>query len=69
MLVPVFDLTVHLSEFCVLAAVSWRVIKTANRILDVLKDFPPHRHISGKILYPDAFEPTVIESLHVSGKG
>lgn len=32
-------------------------IWTALRLRSILKDFPPHRHIRGGILYPKGYEP------------
>jgi hypothetical protein len=29
----------------------------------IWKDFPPHRHVNGKVLYPADYEPTDIERL------
>ena len=29
----------------------------------IWKDFPPHRHINGKILFPADYEPTDLERL------
>ena len=34
------------------AAVLGRVIVAANRVTSVLKDFPPHRHVNGHVIYP-----------------
>jgi hypothetical protein len=40
------------------------VIRAANRVFTVLKDFPPHRHINGSIVYPEGYEPTVVQHLY-----
>lgn len=37
-----------------LCAVSWKVM----RFFSLAKDFPPHRHQNGTILYPFDYEPT-----------
>lgn len=53
----------HGGELLTFIIVAWYVIKAANRVMDVLKDFPPHRHINGSIVYPDGYEPTVVHRL------
>lgn len=42
-------------------AVVWKANRTLNRWLDVLKDFPPHRHANGLILYPQGMEPGEVQ--------
>ena len=37
----------------------WGVV----RITSLLKDFPPHRHLNGKIVYPAGYQPTEAETL------
>lgn len=63
-------LTLQIGTLCAIIAVGWKVIKaanavqkTANRVLDILKDYPPHRHVNGKIIFPKGFEPTEEESI------
>jgi hypothetical protein len=53
----------HLVELGTVAFAAYRVISAANRILDILKDFPPHRHINGRILFPKGYSPSAVESL------
>ncbi|MGP8271832.1 MAG: hypothetical protein ACLQLH_17345 [Terracidiphilus sp.] len=43
---------------------AWMVIRRLNRDESLRQDFPPHRHINGKILYPRDYEPAVVERLH-----
>lgn len=33
------------------------------RYVVVFKEYPPHRHINGKLEYPRGFEPPVVRSL------
>lgn len=47
-----------------LAVLLWKGIRVANRILFVLRDFPPHRHVNGSIIYPDGYEPPAMEKLY-----
>lgn len=35
----------------------------AGDLKRIMSDFPPHRHIEGRILYPDKYEPTELGSL------
>jgi len=35
----------------------------ADRVLDVMKDFPPHRHVNGHVIYPEGYLPTPVEEL------
>lgn len=35
----------------------WKGNRAINRIIDVLADFPPHRHENGLILFPKGFSP------------
>lgn len=39
------------------------VLRRLNRDESLRQDFPPHRHINGKILYPRDYEPAVVEKL------
>lgn len=41
---------------------AWAVIRKLTRIVDALENFPPHRHVNGKIIFPKGFEPTAMES-------
>jgi hypothetical protein len=50
-------------QFLCVAPATWFVIRTANRYYYAMKDFPPHRHINGKIMYPRGLEPPVVEAL------
>lgn len=55
---------VHILELPILALVAtaaWAVIRTANRILDVLQEYPPHRHANGTIIYPTDMAPGRVE--------
>lgn len=58
-----FDLTFHVAELLVIGAAAWRVIVAANRVSSLLKDFPPHRHVNGSVIYPDGYQPTPVQRL------
>jgi hypothetical protein len=55
----------HLGEVVPLLLVCWRMFRAANRLMDVLKDYPPHLHVNGKLVYPKGFEPGTITRLNV----
>lgn len=55
------DHITHVTEFVAVLLACWRMVRAANRIVDVLKDFPPHRHVGSRILYPKGFEPALME--------
>jgi hypothetical protein len=57
------DFTFHIAELIVLLGVAWRVVAAANRLMSVLRDFPPHRHDNGNVIYPHGFEPTKVRRL------
>ena len=58
-----FDNAIHISTLLVIAKMAYHVIKASNRIEDILKDFPPHRHVNGKIIFAKGFEPAKSETL------
>ena len=58
-----YDLSFHIAELLVIGGAAWRVIIAANRVATVLKDFPPHRHVNGHVVYPDGYEPTPVQKL------
>ena len=57
------DLTFHAAELLVLLGVAWKVISALNRFTGILRDYPPHRHINGKIIFPDGYTPTKAEHI------
>jgi hypothetical protein len=59
-----FDLTFHTAELLTIMTAAAYVIRAANRVFTVLKDFPPHRHINGSIVYPEGYEPTAVHHLY-----
>jgi hypothetical protein len=68
MLSPDLQTIANLGNSAILVIVAWRVIRAINRVMDVLKDYPPHRHINGSILFPDGFQPTPVQRLD-GGRG
>jgi len=59
-----FDLTFHTAELLTIMTGCGIRDPRRNRVFSVLKDFPPHRHINGSIVYPEGYEPTVIQHLY-----
>lgn len=59
------DLFRILSGGAAVAAISlaWKVISRLNREESLHRDFPPHRHINGSIIYPREYVPTAVEKL------
>jgi hypothetical protein len=49
------------------AAMAWKVVKRQVRDESLRKNFPPHRHINGKILYPNEYRPPEVEHIHFEG--
>lgn len=64
-----FDLQFHIAELLTILTAAFFVIRAANRVWSVLKDFPPHRHINGSIFYPSGFEPTHVGSIGPKERG
>lgn len=69
------DYQFHIATFLTILSMAGVVIWTAliigakvSRALGnfeaVLKNFPPHRHVNGTIIYPDEYEPTAIGKLY-----
>jgi hypothetical protein len=51
---------VELVGFVIGAVKGFRVL---DRFYTLFKDYPPHRHINGKILFPSGYEPPTVEKL------
>lgn len=43
--------------------VIWRASRKMGRDESLKADYPPHRHINGKIIYPREYEPALTERL------
>jgi hypothetical protein len=52
------DTLLHLAEIFIIGAPLWW---SAIRLASILRDFPPHRHDNGHIIYPKGYEPGVVE--------
>jgi hypothetical protein len=60
------DTTVHIGEALSIIGVGLAALRKLDRILSILQDFPPHKHINGKIVYPKDYAPGVIQELGLS---
>lgn len=54
------DNLLHIAEILVIGAPLWW---SAIRLASILKDFPPHRHDNGNIIYPKGYEPSRVQTL------
>lgn len=63
--------TIHLTLSFVVSSgmllLIWKGIRVVNRLWDVLKDYPPHRHDNGHIVFPKGFEPPETQDLYRTG--
>lgn len=46
---------------------AWKVVKRLNRDETLRADYPPHRHINGKIVYPHDYTPSAVGHIHHAG--
>jgi len=54
------DNILHIVEIVIIGAPIWY---GAVRLSSIMKDFPPHRHDNGHILYPKGYEPPAVQNL------
>lgn len=52
----------HLGEMIVMIVFGSPCVWGILRIVSLLRDFPPHRHFNGKIMYPKGYEPPEVVS-------
>lgn len=57
------DPSIHIGEALTILGVGWKIVTKLTRIASLLEDFPPHRHVNGKIVYPKDYSPGVIQQL------
>lgn len=50
------DITVHLGELLLIAGIAWKAIRTLNRLDNALENFPLHRHLGKRIIYPSTVD-------------
>lgn len=54
----------HVAELSVMVfGMALPLLWGAFRLMTLLKEYPPHRHINGKILFPHGYEPPEVEKL------
>lgn len=57
------DWLMHGGQTGACLAIAYFAIKRINRDESLKKDYPPHRHFNGSILYPKEYPPSKIEHL------
>lgn len=63
------DLAVHAIEALSIVGVGLGGIRKLNHLIDLFRDFPPHRHIPGGIvMYPDGYEPPALGKMNGEAK-
>lgn len=61
-----WEIIFHVAELAVLIfGVAAPLIWSWLRLRSLLKDFPPHRHVDGVILYPQGYTPGRVEHREV----
>ncbi len=58
-----------ISATAYIVKVAFSVKTAADRVHGVLKDFPPHAHINGNIIYPEGFSPPVVQKMMAHSVG
>lgn len=54
----------------IILGIAWKAVRVINRVMGILQDYPPHRHINGKVIYAKGFEPTPVETIGANnGRG
>jgi len=43
----------------------YRIVKALSKFETLLANYPPHRHINGSVIYPEGYEPPVVQKLPV----
>ena len=60
-----FDLAVHAVEAASIVLIGLGGLRKLNHLIELFKDFPPHRHVPGGIvLYPDGYPPPSVGKLN-----
>ncbi len=57
---PQFDFTINVSALLSMGGACWLLIKglrAIGRFETLLKEFPPHRHVRGAVIYPRNMRP------------
>lgn len=57
------DTLFHIADLAIQGIVALAVIPIALRLKEVLKYYPPHRHINGNVEYAPGFDPGKKEKL------
>lgn len=57
------DWLIHGGELAAFGGIAWKVIQRLNRDESLRNDYPPHRHLGGRIVYPREYTPAETERL------
>jgi len=60
---PTLDYLFHSGQLGIFVMVAWYLIKRLNRDESLKRDFPPHRHVNGSIIYPQEYEPGRVDKV------
>lgn len=63
MTISIGDVLAVLSICATLGGAAWALIRKLDEVLIFFREFPPHRHVQGKILYPKGYAPEEPEDL------
>lgn len=66
---PLIDHLLHGGEFLTFLLVGLGFIRYINRRESIERDYPPHRHVNGSILYPPDRKPGTIEKMGTAAGG
>lgn len=58
-----FHLFELIFDVVIVVPLAWRALRAINRVIDVMKDFPPHRHTNGRVFYPAGMAPGKTEAI------
>jgi len=60
---PSIEVIAHGVETVTFLWAALKGFRVMDRFYTLFKDYPPHRHINGKILFPSGYEPPSVEKL------
>ena len=61
------DTAVHALDILVLLGVG-RYLQNLNRLVNLMHDYPPHRHDNGHLIFPYGYEPTKVGKMNGEAK-
>jgi hypothetical protein len=58
-----WDWLVRGVEFVIVSGLAWKINRALNRFWDLFQEYPLHRHVGHRILYPRGMEPEATHEL------